>query len=124
MKIEPTFRSAIETKKGWGKEVEIANNEKYCGKLLVFKEGAKFSNHFHLIKSETFMILKGRIEFKCFDLTNANEFTYIFDEGQIIDIPAGCPHQIKAIIETTIVEVSTHHEDTDSYRIGKGDSQK
>ena len=24
--------------KGWGKEIHIANNEDYCGKLLVFDE--------------------------------------------------------------------------------------
>ena len=28
--------------KGWGHEVIIANNELYCGKLLVFKKGANF----------------------------------------------------------------------------------
>jgi hypothetical protein len=33
------------------------------------------------------------------------------------------PHQLKAIDESEIFEVSTQHFDDDSYRIDKGDSQ-
>ena len=41
-------------KKGWGSEIIFANNEKYCGKVLHFKKGAKFSMHFHKEKEETY----------------------------------------------------------------------
>ncbi len=41
--------------KGWGYEIWITNNEKYCGKLLCFEEGKKFSMHYHMIKDETCM---------------------------------------------------------------------
>ena len=34
--------------KGWGHEIIFENNELYCGKLLVFKEGCNFSMHYHL----------------------------------------------------------------------------
>ena len=33
--------------KGWGHENIFATNDKYCGKLLVFNEGSRFSMHFH-----------------------------------------------------------------------------
>ena len=33
--------------KGWGHELIWATNDKYCGKLLKFNKGAKFSMHFH-----------------------------------------------------------------------------
>jgi hypothetical protein len=39
--------------KGWGNEIIFANNEKYCGKLLNFSAGKKFSMHYHLLKDET-----------------------------------------------------------------------
>jgi hypothetical protein len=32
--------------KGWGHELIWATNDKYCGKLLKFNKGAKFSMHF------------------------------------------------------------------------------
>ena len=37
----------------------FVNNELYCGKLLVFKKGAKFSMHYHLIKDETWYVDEG-----------------------------------------------------------------
>ncbi len=36
--------------KGWGSENIWASNDKYCGKMLNFKAGAKFSMHFHAVK--------------------------------------------------------------------------
>jgi hypothetical protein len=33
--------------KGWGHELIWVTNDKYCGKLLKFNKGAKFSMHFH-----------------------------------------------------------------------------
>ena len=35
----------------------------------------------------------------------------------------GQPHQLEAITDGRIFEVSTHHEDSDSYRVLPGDSQ-
>ena len=122
--IKPTFRKPIETVKGWGKEVEIANNEKYCGKLLCFNKGAKFSMHYHLKKTESFYILSGEIIFNYYGLEDASKFQNILSKGDVIDIPVGCPHQIVALSDVVIVEVSTTHYDFDSYRILKGDSQK
>ena len=30
-------------KKGWGKEIWFVNNDEYCGKILCFDKGKKFS---------------------------------------------------------------------------------
>lgn len=122
--IEPKFRKRQIVEKGWGKEEIFANNDKYCGKLLYFNKGAKFSNHYHLIKEESFLIFYGKIKFIYLNLENAERIEKILSSGDIIDIPVGFPHKIEAIESSMIVEVSTHHEDSDSYRIEKGDSQK
>ena len=53
--------------KAWGYELWITNNEKYCGKLLVFKKNKEFSMHFHLLKDEAWYISKGKFEFKYID---------------------------------------------------------
>ncbi len=119
-----SIRQTEEHLKGWGRELWIANNEKYCGKILEFKVGAKFSSHFHFLKAETFFIFFGELELTTYDLSNADEITQIIKKGDVIDIPAGNPHQIKALTDATIIEISTQHFEDDSYRIKKGDSQK
>ena len=47
--------------KGWGREVWIANNDLYCGKILEIKKGKRCSLHFHQIKNETFYLRSGRL---------------------------------------------------------------
>jgi len=36
--------------KGWGKEIIFVNNPEYCGKILCFDKGKKFSMHYHIQK--------------------------------------------------------------------------
>ena len=110
--------------KGWGTEVWIINTDKYCGKLLKFNKGASFSDHYHIIKDETWYVLDGKLELRHFDLSNADRIITELGPGSVVHIPPSTPHQLVAIEPSVIVEVSTTHDEADSYRIGKGDSQK
>lgn len=110
--------------KGWGREIIIDNNEEYCGKILEFKKGSKFSDHFHLNKRETFYVLSGKLGLWHYDLTNGQRHYVTLFPNDVIKINRGEPHQIEALEDSKIIEISTTHEDSDSYRIGKGDSQK
>lgn len=118
-----TISNPTIVEKGWGAEVVVVNNDQYCGKLLEFKSGETFSDHFHLKKHETFFILTGRLMLWYYDLTTADRKGIELKEGMVVTIPQGNPHQIKALEDSVIVEFSTHHEDDDSYRIRKGSSQ-
>ena len=109
--------------KGWGHEVIFVNNDSYCGKILHFNKGAKFSMHFHLIKKESWYIYTGKFIFKYINTTNATIITQELSKGDVITNEIGQPHQIICEEEGDIFEVSTHHEDSDSYRVFKGDSQ-
>ena len=110
--------------KAWGHELWIHNTEDYCGKLLVFNKGAKFSMHYHLLKEETWYISKGEFEYHWIDTTNAKRTTEYIKEGDIIHLKRGQPHQLRAITQdATVFEVSTEHFDEDSYRVEGGDSQ-
>lgn len=121
--IEPINFSQLEiVPKGWGRELLIVNKD-YCGKILEFNAGAKFSFHYHDQKSESFLLLKGKMLFYYYDLAKAEEKQTEINPGLVIHIPRGNPHKLVAIEPSVIVEFSTHHEDSDSYRIGKGDSQ-
>jgi mannose-6-phosphate isomerase-like protein (cupin superfamily) len=105
--------------KKWGYELWIHNDTDYCGKLLVFsKSGNKFSMHYHMIKDETWYVQKGAFQFDWIDTENGERCYTQIQEGDVIQIKKGLPHQLTALTEeATIFEVSTQHFDEDSYRI-------
>ena len=107
--------------KGWGHELIIHNSEKYCGKMLVFKAGCKFSMHYHLIKQETWYVNKGTFIYRWIDTEKGIEHSTHLKPGDVVTQYPGTPHQLKALEDGEIFEVSTQHFDTDSYRIWKGD---
>lgn len=111
--------------KAWGYELWIHNTTDYCGKLLVFNKGSKFSMHYHLLKKETWYISEGEFKYNWIDTTNAQRHSQNIKKGDIIHLERGQPHQLKALTEgATVFEVSTEHFDEDSYRVDPGDSQK
>ena len=109
--------------KGWGHEIIFENNELYCGKLLCFKEGAKFSMHYHMIKDETWYVQEGKFIYRWIDTETAEVKEEILVEGDSVRQLPGQPHQLEALTEGIIYEVSTTHYDSDSYRVWRGDSQ-
>jgi mannose-6-phosphate isomerase-like protein (cupin superfamily) len=109
--------------KKWGYEIIIHNDNEYCGKILCFNKDTKFSMHFHVLKKETWYVNKGNLIFSWIDTKNATKYTKFIKSGDIIEIERIMPHQLEAIEESEIFEVSTQHFDDDNYRIEKGDSQ-
>lgn len=110
--------------KGWGEETWIINTDTYCGKLLKFNKGALFSDHFHVNKDEAWYVLEGKLELRYYNLANAEKITRIIKKGDVVHVPPNNPHQLHALEASVVIEVSTPHDEADSYRIGKGDSQK
>ena len=106
--------------KGWGHELVIVNNEKYCGKILVFKRGCRFSMHYHIIKQETWYVNAGSFIFYWIDTETAEKNTLELFKGDVVTIPIGMPHQLVALTDGEIFEISTQHFDSDSYRVYKG----
>ena len=123
-KIKPKVCKGCKVPKGWGEELIIENNEMYCGKLLIFKKGCKFSMHYHLIKDETWYVDKGEFLYRWIDTDTAEVHEQKLKVGDVVRQRVGQPHQIMAITDGTIFEVATQHFDDDSYRVFKGDSQK
>jgi mannose-6-phosphate isomerase-like protein (cupin superfamily) len=110
-------------KKGWGQEVWVINSSDYCMKFLIFNAGSKGSMHFHVSKHETWYIQSGKISLTTINTENAEKKEIILSEGDLVDIPRLNPHQVYALEDTTIIEVSTQHFEDDSYRVLPGDSQ-
>jgi mannose-6-phosphate isomerase-like protein (cupin superfamily) len=106
-------------KKGWGLEIHYCNNNKYCLKHLVFFKDRKFSLHSHDIKSELWLVSWG--EFECFIQKNGISDYFLLKQGETILLNQKVEHQIQAIKNSIITEVSTTDYPEDSYRIEKGD---
>jgi len=94
----------------WGREEWLVNNEKYCGKLLHLKKGFQSSLHKHKNKDETFYLLKGKL------MIEVNGKEILMKEGESIRLFPGDLHRFNGIGDAVVIEISTTHEDSDSYR--------
>lgn len=112
--------------KGWGYEIVWTNNEKYCGKLLVFeKAGAKTSLVFHKEKVKSWFVNAGRFKMTYVDVATGNVGESILDEGKTVDIAELSPHLLEALVPNSVIlEVGTPDYIEDRFRLAPGDSQK
>jgi mannose-6-phosphate isomerase-like protein (cupin superfamily) len=118
----PTKKHSSEiVEKGWGKEIIFVNTPEYCGKILCFNKNKKFSMHYHLQKKETWYVAKGRFILNWIETTNGMSYSEYLTVGDVITNERGAPHQLLALEDSEVFEVSTRHYDEDSYRIRKGD---
>jgi mannose-6-phosphate isomerase-like protein (cupin superfamily) len=109
--------------KDWGYEKIIENNDLYCGKILFIKKGHCISLQYHKIKDETFYVLDGDLLAKFAESSNLLNFEEIIPvkmgQGDVRRIRPGEVHQLYAVEDSMIIEVSTTHFDEDTYRITK-----
>lgn len=95
----------------WGAEGWIENDDR-CYKLLLLNRGYCCSLHYHRIKSESFKVLRGTV----FLSISGREM--VLELGDEINIPPGHKHRFSSISDTSVIlETSTHHDDSDTYRI-------
>lgn len=106
--------------KKWGHEVWVTNTEKYCGKILFIRKDHECSMHSHLLKDEVLLIVKGRCQFRIHDPSihsEGEEDVFILEAGDAWHVKPGVIHQMKALLDVEIFEISTQHFDSDSYRV-------
>jgi mannose-6-phosphate isomerase-like protein (cupin superfamily) len=108
--------------KGWGREVWIANNRLYCGKILEIRKGKRCSLHFHKLKTESFYLRVGRLKVRVKESPESETMEeFELRGGECMDIPRGLVHQMEALEDAELLEFSTQHFDSDSHRIVSGD---
>ena len=84
-------------KKGWGHELIWATNDKYCGKLMKFNEGAKFSMHFHKDKEETWYVLDGEFIVHWINTFDASKISTKIKQGDTGHNEPCSPHQLECL---------------------------
>ena len=92
--------------KPWGFERLWALTPLYAGKILFIREGETLSLQYHETKDETIRILSGRMRFRFGPSVDALEAIFL-DPGMSFPIPTGLIHQMEAVEDCTVVEVST-----------------
>jgi mannose-6-phosphate isomerase-like protein (cupin superfamily) len=97
----------------WGHEKWVENNDKYCCKILSVNKGYQCSLHYHEKKDETFVVTQGHIR-----LELGSEVHHLYP-GSFMRIPPKTPHRFTGIEDSLITEVSTHHDEADSFRLEK-----
>jgi rfaE bifunctional protein kinase chain/domain len=100
----------------WGYEKWIENNEKYCSKLLFVKRGYQCSHHYHKVKDEAFLVTSGHVRL---ELGKKGQKVIHMREGDFQRVVPNTIHSFRGIEDSEILEVSSHHDDEDSYRLDK-----
>lgn len=104
-------------KKTWGFEDIIVNTELYCLKRITINFGKTSSEgkfHYHKKKDETFIIESGSLILDVW-----NSASEVLRPGDVFRIKPNTKHRFTASAEDygkcCFWEVSTHHEDSNSY---------
>ena len=95
--------------KPWGHELIWALTELYCGKLLVVKAGHELSLQVHREKDESWYVLEGRAELELAAAGEKATSREVVTPGAAFHITPGTVHRIRALEDTTVLEVSTPH---------------
>lgn len=133
--------------KGWGYERVVVNSPLYCGKELYFFSGRSCSFHYHRLKDETFLVKSGLIRIRWItpvgrtapwwqdervlqqsEVTDRTPQDILYQAsairtlspGDVFHVPVGMIHQMTGLGDSSLMEFSTHHEDSDSYRLLPG----
>jgi mannose-6-phosphate isomerase-like protein (cupin superfamily) len=105
--------------KVWGREIWWVNNADYCSKTLEINKGYYVSLHRHANKREHFITRKGHVVVALENEDGKIKFHDLY-EGHVIEIPVGRYHSFYGFdLENEILEASTVHFDSDSYRLCK-----
>ncbi len=91
--------------KPWGHETIWAHTDRYVGKILHIKAGEALSVQYHERKDETIHLLSGRMIYRVQD-GDALGDTHL-QVGESFRIVPGTVHQMEAVTDCDVLEVST-----------------
>jgi len=103
-------RSAItHVPKPWGHETIWAKTDAYVGKILHIKAGEALSVQYHTVKDETVYLLSGQLKYRIWEGEKPVDVN--LGIGDAFRVTPGTIHQMEAVTDCDILEVSTPHLD-------------
>jgi mannose-6-phosphate isomerase len=101
---------AVESKrvdKPWGYELIWALTDRYCGKVIHVRAGEQLSLQFHRMKDEAWFVYEGKAEVELAPAGDAVPTSEVVGPGAAFHFEPGTVHRVRALEDTTILEVST-----------------
>jgi len=95
--------------KPWGYETIWAHTTDYVGKVLHINAGEALSVQYHEVKDETVFLLSGKLIYRVWE--NDQPVDVKLQVGEAFRITPGTVHQMEAVTDCDILEVSTPHLD-------------
>jgi mannose-6-phosphate isomerase len=105
--LDPFAFAPERVEKPWGHELIWARTGRYAGKVLFVKAGEALSLQFHKQKDESWYVLEGRAELELGLVGEAVTKTEVIAAGAAFHFEPGTVHRVRAVADTTILEVST-----------------
>ncbi len=102
--------------KVWGTEIWLVNEPEYCAKHLIITPGYQCSLHLHPVKKETFVVESGIVKLEQRDVRGVPIVEFLVADDSRTIMPK-TPHRFSSEYGAVILEVSTHHEDSDVIRL-------
>src|SRR6476659_6904453 len=97
--------SVVRVPKPWGHETIWAHSDRYVGKILHINAGQELSVQYHNKKDETVHLLSGEISYRV--KTNEQLEDMRLRVGESFRITPGTVHQMVAVTDCDVLEVST-----------------
>jgi mannose-6-phosphate isomerase-like protein (cupin superfamily) len=98
--------------KPWGHETIWARTDAYAGKILHIKAGHALSVQYHNVKDETIYLLSGRLIYRIWPQDKDGAPADVnLQLGQAYRITPHTIHQMEALTDCDVLEVSTPHLD-------------
>jgi mannose-6-phosphate isomerase-like protein (cupin superfamily) len=95
--------------KPWGHETIWARTDVYVGKILHINAGEALSVQYHNVKDETIYLLSGELIYRIWDGDRPQNVDLTI--GEAYRVTPGTIHQMEAVTDCDILEVSTPHLD-------------
>lgn len=93
--------------KPWGHELIWARTDRYVGKILHVRAGQILSRQYHNRKDETMHVLSGELILRVWPSRDGEPEERPFRPGDSMHIPPPTIHQIEAVVDSDVLEVST-----------------
>ena len=132
-KLEESDNIIVDDDHSWGYQLRMVNevgtgdgDKGYCGKLMVLTNTKPGSMHYHEVKRETFVVLSGEV---CVVVAHYPELeeeiedgpwesSHFLYPGDTLTLDPDTEHRMWAeVVPSVVLEVSTHDEDSDTYRV-------
>ena len=97
--------NVVRVPKPWGHETIWAHSDRYVGKILHINAGQELSVQYHTKKDETVHLLSGEISYRV--KTNELLEDMRLRVGESFRITPGTVHQMVALTDCDVLEVST-----------------